>query len=130
MAFVSARFLAAAVVTGGLLLAAGCGPGQQRIHPGDVVGAWHGTCGADLTFVAGGTASGHNVPWDGSPISGDAGIWRLAENIPGGPAQRVEFNLDGKHWDNLDIKGSGDKLALVLSIGDPDNGDSCEFRRT
>ncbi|GHJ48548.1 hypothetical protein Cs7R123_58900 [Catellatospora sp. TT07R-123] len=129
MTLTSARLLAATAAAAGLLLTGACGSEPARVATTDLVGAWHGSCDADLTLVAGGTATGRAVPIGATPTTGDHGTWRLDEDIPGGPAQRVAVNLDGQHWDNLDIKGAGDSLRLVLTIGDPDDGKTCDFSR-
>lgn len=105
-----------------------------------ILGHWAeqgGNCpGAELTFVAGGTAQVKALRDDedvesytsaGMPLRSGAATWRLDAAVRDYP-QNIQFQVQDRPYEadfGQDAKG----LVIVVTIGDPDSGVACTYRR-
>jgi hypothetical protein len=119
------RLLLLPVMAAVLLVSSGCGSRTRTVEESDVVGTWHGSDGATLTFSTDGTFHDEQFPLQlaapdffTTPHTG-SGAWKLlpSDRYEG---QRVELEVDHTALDILDPEWSGGHVRLFFFIGDPD----------
>jgi hypothetical protein len=122
-----ARWLALAVVVA-LAACDSITDTSEQVKSADLVGTWHGDCGAELVLSEGGTLQARDFDdLERHKISGP-GKWQIAKGTSDGPAFHLAVTLDDSpSIESIDFAVKSKKLTLVQTFGDPDNNDTCRF---